>query len=254
MPIVEGKALGGGEFEVAKRDKEYAVSLTDRKTIGRWTGGSLLLGILLFYLPLILQGNILPRVNLFTATLFGVGLGFSFLFHEVLHGLGFIIFSDLGLNDLQFGYFKEGALYIHCGYPVRLYVYRIVLLMPGVILGFIPSVCGLLSREPGFVIYGLIMLSGSAMDFAIVCFSRGLSGDSYVLDKTEEIGFEVIKEGKAKEIKAKSKISLPQHSRALESWREVVSFTIWIIFVTSLVVLVVYLLGWGVGCLVEILV
>ncbi|WP_035571001.1 DUF3267 domain-containing protein, partial [Halonatronum saccharophilum] len=178
-------------------EKEEGVILsTDESKIVLFEFIGFCISVLFFYIPYLSIWTVdFSKVNLINFILFIIMLFLGMQTHELLHGVGFIIFGKVQLKNLKFGIkYKEAILYTHCIVPVKMKVYRIAILLPGIILGAIPSIVGLFLGNHWLVLYGVIMISGAATDFVVFWKSKEIESQEYVIDHSNKIGFEIIKD------------------------------------------------------------
>ena len=66
--------------------------------------------------------------------------------HEALHGLGWVFFTKGGFKSLKFGFTEhEMAPYAHCREPLPVFAYRLGIVLPGILLGVVPALAGIIS-------------------------------------------------------------------------------------------------------------
>lgn len=138
-----------------------------------------ILAYLLFFVKIYLLGLI--------AVILGI------IIHELIHAIIFGLFSKNRFKSIQFGFKKEPLLfYVHCKERINLWPFRTGLIMPGLILGLVPTLIGLLSGNILLTIYGIIFTSGAAGDIMVFLATKGLNRSQKVKDLPDQIGFEVI--------------------------------------------------------------
>lgn len=121
--------------------------------------------------------------------LFSLLFLFGVILHELIHGLCFGIFAKNGFRRIRFGILWEYLTpYCHCNEPLRLSHYVIGALMPGIVLGFAPSVLSLIVGNIMLLILGVVFISAAAGDFYVVWILRKESMKSFVLDHPSEPG------------------------------------------------------------------
>jgi hypothetical protein len=109
--------------------------------------------------------------------------------HEILHGLVWIFFTEKGLNSLSFGIMKpDMAPYIHCKEALPVNVYRIGILLPGVIMGLLPAVSGILTGNFKIFIFGVFFTWAASGDFIILWLTRHIKSPARVQDHPEKVG------------------------------------------------------------------
>lgn len=113
--------------------------------------------------------------------------------HELLHGMGWIIFGRKSFRSLQFGViWKYLAPYAHCKEPVKVNAYRAGIILPGIAVGIIPGAYGLITGHLGWVIFGIIFTWGAIADFIMWWILRRLESNDLVIDHPREVGCYVL--------------------------------------------------------------
>lgn len=123
-----------------------------------------------------------------------IGIGIyllSVVIHEGLHVATMVAFG-VPLRSIRAGaHLREGVVYVHAGHDLAVVPYRVVLLMPALVLGVLPSMYGLLTGDWGWTLYGFVMLISAAGDFAVIDRLRGLPTGTLVRDHPEKVGCKV---------------------------------------------------------------
>jgi hypothetical protein len=121
------------------------------------------------------------------------------LLHEIIHGLSWAYFGRKPLRSIRFGIqWKTLTPYAHCTEPMSARAYRLGAVMPGLLLGAIPSVLGLVTGSGAWTIYGAIFLVAATGDGIVVWVIRQVPGDVLVEDHPARAGcyvFDVAPEG-----------------------------------------------------------
>lgn len=113
--------------------------------------------------------------------------------HELIHGLCSVLYAKHGFKSVRFGVmWKTLTPYCHCKEPLTAKQYRVVALMPSVILGILPVVYSWLVGDYRYLLFGGALLLGGAGDFLIVWMMRKLKKDDLVKDHPDKIGFRVL--------------------------------------------------------------
>jgi len=121
---------------------------------------------------------------LIIATLIGM------VVHELIHAVFFALFTKNGFKSIKFGaYWKQGALYCHCNDPIKVKHYRITILMPAIILGFVPLVLSYIIQSFPLLFFACIMISAGLGDYFCTWLLRGMDKDTEVIDHPEKSGF-----------------------------------------------------------------
>ncbi|AZB28552.1 DUF3267 domain-containing protein [Chryseobacterium balustinum] len=109
--------------------------------------------------------------------------------HELIHGLTFLPFCKNGFKSIKFGFLKQYFTpYCHCKEPLKLKYYRIGVLMPAIILGFLPSVWAIAIGNFYLLCFGIFFIMGAAGDFMILMTLKNENPEDLVLDHPSEAG------------------------------------------------------------------
>lgn len=115
-------------------------------------------------------------------------LGSIFL-HELLHAVAYLIFDKCKFKEISFGFSKHFlSPYCHYSGRVKLWKYRIALLMPGFVMGIIPIIISFSIGNFYLLIYGLIFTLGAFGDFYILYKIRKQKSSIYVKDSPNMMG------------------------------------------------------------------
>ncbi len=118
----------------------------------------------------------------------------SIVFHEALHGAGYVLFGGAKWRDVSFGMnWKALAPYAHCRAAVPVSGYRGSVMLPGLLLGVAPWIAGLLTGSGALTFYGFIMIAAASGDMIILWLLRGIDGKEMVLDHPWEAGCRVVR-------------------------------------------------------------
>lgn len=119
--------------------------------------------------------------------LFFIVLGI--VLHELIHGLTFLPFCKNGFKSIKFGFLKQYFTpYCHCKEPLKLKYYRIGVIMPAIILGFLPSVWAIVTGNFYLLCFGIFFIMGAAGDFMILMTLKNENPEDLVLDHPSEAG------------------------------------------------------------------
>lgn len=118
--------------------------------------------------------------------------------HELIHGLSWMAAAGLNWNTIEFG-FKLSALspYAHCGEPMKVTAYRFGVIAPGLVLGLLPFLWGLVTGNGNCIWFGLIFTLAAGGDFLMLWIIRKIPASTYVKDHPKRVGCETVpNEGK----------------------------------------------------------
>jgi hypothetical protein len=111
------------------------------------------------------------------------------LLHELLHGLTWTWLGKKPFNVIRYGInLKVLSPYAHCREPLNMQVYRWGALMPGLVLGIIPTALGILSGNGAIMSFGLLFTVAAGGDAIILWILRKEDRDALVLDHPSKAG------------------------------------------------------------------
>lgn len=103
--------------------------------------------------------------------------------HELLHALGGLLSGGCTVKDISFGInLKQSMLYCHINKPIKVGIYRFVLLLPVIVTGIIPLIICTLYGNIFMVFLFSIMVSGGAGDVIMFFSLAGYDKNVMVLD------------------------------------------------------------------------
>lgn len=112
--------------------------------------------------------------------------------HEGLHGLGYRL-GGTPWQQIKFGIqWKALMPYAHCKAPMRARAYAVAVALPGIVLGLIPTVLGLVIHSDVITLFGASMLAGAIGDIMILWLLRTVPGDTLVQDHPTKPGFQIL--------------------------------------------------------------
>jgi len=117
--------------------------------------------------------------------------------HELIHAISWITFAKIPFTKIKFGFnVRSLSPYAHCGEAVTAKVYRIALLTPAIILGFIPITISFNSGSVWFFVTGLLFTVTACGDFLIFWLIRQVKNEQLVADHPERAGCKVVLKSK----------------------------------------------------------
>jgi len=109
--------------------------------------------------------------------------------HEGLHALAWMLAGDVKFNEIRFGFDARNlAPYAHARTDMTARAYRVGVLIPGIVLGVIPSVVGIATGDGLMTLFGAIMLSAAIGDMYVFWIIREVPGDAQVRDHPSQAG------------------------------------------------------------------
>ncbi len=113
--------------------------------------------------------------------------------HELLHAAGWIWFGRVRRQDVRFGFqWKTLTPYAHCTVPLRASAYRAGTLLPGLALGLIPGLLGVVLGNFFLLAFGFFFTFAAGGDFLILWLLRGVPADTLVEDHPTKAGCYVL--------------------------------------------------------------
>jgi hypothetical protein len=117
------------------------------------------------------------------------------LIHEVLHAAAFIAFGKAPVDQVKIGIkWKYLTPYANCRTAMTARAYRISAALPGIVLGIVPALIGILFDWQQVAVFGAVFLGAAGGDALILWITRGLHPDRLVRDSEQRIGCEVVGE------------------------------------------------------------
>ncbi len=123
-----------------------------------------------------------------------IGLVFTLLIsgttiHELIHGIFWSFYLKNGFRSIKFGMiWKYLTPYCHSKEPLKVKHYMLGAVMPGVLLGFIPSLIAILTGNIGLLAFGFFFTIGAGGDFLIIWMLRNENKNNLVQDHPSKIG------------------------------------------------------------------
>ncbi|MFH1958376.1 MAG: tetratricopeptide repeat protein [bacterium] len=112
----------------------------------------------------------------------------SFVAHEWLHGAGFLR-GGASRRHVRFGFFlKTFTPYAHCTQPLPARAYRRAVALPGIVLGFVPAMIGIISGLHMLTLLGVIGIVGAGGDIVILLLLWSVPADRLLVDHPSRVG------------------------------------------------------------------
>jgi len=121
------------------------------------------------------------------------GFIIGIILHELLHAFVFLLFAEKGFQSLKFGFIEKPFIpYVHCSEAIPVWAYRISILMPGMLLGILPSIAGIFTGSLYTTLFGLFFTGAAAGDVLLFKSTLAFDGNTEIHDLAEDMGFEII--------------------------------------------------------------
>ena len=113
--------------------------------------------------------------------------------HELIHALGFRFLGNIPWSKIKFGFVaKMLAPYAHPTVPINKTAYAWAGALPGLVLGVIPLIAGLIIHSMLLSFLGMIAMGMAGGDVFTLWKLRSAPKDSDILENQEQDGFTII--------------------------------------------------------------
>ena len=113
--------------------------------------------------------------------------------HELIHGLSWQVFGKKPRSAIKYGFkLKTLTPYAHCTEPMAARAYRLGAAMPGLLLGVLPWLYGLVVANGPAFLFGLLFTIAALGDAMILWLLRRVEPDAQVIDHPSRAGCYVI--------------------------------------------------------------
>lgn len=117
----------------------------------------------------------------------------SILVHEWLHVFGFTRVGKAPKTSVKYGFSWKGlAPYAHCSAQMTTAAYRISVALPGIVLGVIPAILGIVLGVWWLTAWGTLMFAAAGGDLAVLLAIRKVPKDAMVQDHPSKAGCQVL--------------------------------------------------------------
>lgn len=115
--------------------------------------------------------------------------------HELLHGLTWAAFCKRGIQSIRYGvYWRALAPYCHCEEVLPLRPYVLGGMMPGIVMGILPAIAGIIWGNLWVFSFGLFFTLAAAGDMLVLWMLRHCHATDLVQDHPEKVGCYVLRE------------------------------------------------------------
>jgi hypothetical protein len=126
-----------------------------------------------------------PTLYILSAIILFAGV----IIHELIHGMTAIWHGGVSWRQVKFGVqWKSLTPYCHSVVPMRADQYRLVVLMPLIVLGLVPYAAALLFNNVGLLAFGTFFTLAAAGDLMIIWLMRHLRSNEQVQDHPTKVG------------------------------------------------------------------
>ncbi|MCE7041420.1 DUF3267 domain-containing protein [Dyadobacter sp. CY312] len=128
-------------------------------------------------------------IGVLSVFLLGIGI------HELIHYLTAIWYGRISLTDVKLGIkWKTLTPYFHSKVPVLAKKYRVITVMPLVVMGIVPYIISMLIGNGWVLAFGIVFILTAFGDLFILWLMRHVPGDQLVQDHPDKIGLIVLSE------------------------------------------------------------
>ena len=181
-------------------------------------------------------------------TLSFIGLFFivtiiSIIIHELIHGYFFAKYNRSGWKTVKFGFNKEMlAPYATCQEPVKVKQFRIIVIMPTIILGIIPLLISLfINHNLLLFFYAVFMILSGIGDILVLWVVRKLDTNQYIIDHPRALGYFLINNYQVNELpEILEQINLPKQ-KTKEKEKSNSKKLVWIFIIIFITVFIIKL-------------
>jgi hypothetical protein len=103
--------------------------------------------------------------------------------HELLHVAGYVWLGGAPMEAVHVEW-RGVVIVARCDVPLPARSYRAAVALPGLLLGAVPTLVGLVSGTGWLTVYGAVMLGASAGDAAVLWALRKYRADEEVVDRS----------------------------------------------------------------------
>jgi len=107
----------------------------------------------------------------------------SVALHELLHVAGYVWLGGAPMDAVHVEW-RGAAIVARCDVPLPARSYRTAVALPGLVLGVVPALAGLVSGVAWVTVYGAVMTGASAGDVAVLWALKGYGAEEKVEDRS----------------------------------------------------------------------
>jgi len=109
--------------------------------------------------------------------------------HELIHGIVWAIYAKNGFQSIKFGVlWKVITPYCLCKEPLTVRRYIVGVIMPAIILGFLPAILAIKIGSLPLLFFAIFFTMASSGDFLVIYALRNERKDTLVEDHSSEAG------------------------------------------------------------------
>lgn len=133
--------------------------------------------------------TVIPENFFISLLVFIIGV----IIHELLHGVTWMVAGGIDKDAIKYG-IKLYALapYAHCKVAISARAYRFGVIVPGLALGLLPYLAGLVLGDARLIWFGFIFTLAAGGDFLMLWIIRDIPADYRLEDHPERVGCKVV--------------------------------------------------------------
>jgi hypothetical protein len=113
--------------------------------------------------------------------------------HEGLHAIGFLLFGRAPRRSVHFGIHTATLTpFAGCHESITASAYRGAVALPGLMLGALPWLAGMMTGVGWLAAWGMVMTATAAGDLLVLWVIRDVPGRVLVLDHPERVGCRIL--------------------------------------------------------------
>lgn len=120
----------------------------------------------------------------------------GYIIHILIQGLTWQLFGNNKSNTIRYGIRRTTrgsvSFQAYCKEPIELKIYKLGITIPGIILGILPAVLGIITGHSFVFVFGLFGILYSGEDILILWLLRNIADDSLVKTHSKKTGCYVI--------------------------------------------------------------
>ncbi len=126
--------------------------------------------------------------------IYGIVIVAGIAVHELIHGVVFAFFAKKGIKSVKFGIvWKMLTPYAHCKEPLPIRSYMLGVIMPFILLGFLPGIYAIFTGNLPLLFFAIFFSGAAVGDFMILNLIYKENKDNLVLDHPTEGGCFILK-------------------------------------------------------------
>lgn len=175
--------------------KDLSISMVDANRYAFFAVLPFIIPFCLLYIYIWGKGNfyIFYDISLTAILISVIVVVLGFVVHEIIHGLTWQFFARKKSSLVKYGIdSKTLSPYAHCQEPMRINPYRLGVIMPGILLGFLPTIAGIITGNSPVFVFGLLFIVAAGGDILILWLLRNINAECLAEDHPTRVGCYII--------------------------------------------------------------